>query len=300
MNGARLGVALQGVGISEASYQAAKAYAFDRLQSRSLSGPKEPLLAADPIIWHPDVRRMLLTIRARAEGGRMIALWAAHLADLSQRHDDQDTRSAALAELGVLTPVAKARLTDQGFESANLAIQIFGGHGYIREHGVEQLARDARINMIYEGANGIQALDLLARKVLSDQGKALRSLCAPIQQLIDERGSDERAQAWIAPLSKGATALMASSMQTGMRALSNPDEIGSASVDFLHALGALLEGYLFAKSACLLLDEQDDFARAKRALADFYFDKLFPELFLRLKTMGAGNASLAAFDNRWF
>lgn len=299
MNGARLGVASQGVGISEASYQAARAYAFDRLQSRSLSGPKAPALAADPIVWHPDVRRMLLTIRARAEGGRMLALWAAHLADVSHRHDDPAERARALADLGVLTPVAKARLTDQGFESANLSIQIFGGHGYIREHGVEQFARDARINMIYEGANGIQALDLLARKVLSDQGHALRSLCNPIQQLLGERRADPRAQAWIEPLSKGSAAFLAASMQTGIKALTDPDEAGAASVDFLHALGSLLEGYLFAKSACLLIDSNTPFAQAKRALADFYFEKLFPEIFFRLKTMASGNATLAAFDNRW-
>lgn len=300
MNGARLGVALQGVGITEASYQAAKRYAFERLQSRSLSGPKYPKLMADPIICHPDVRRMLLTIRSRAQTGRMIALWAAHLADISIRHVDPVARAQAASKLAVLTPLAKARLTDQGFECANLALQIYGGHGYIRDHGVEQLVRDSRINMIYEGANGIQALDLLGRKTLSDQGKALASLCEPINELVTTFGSDPRAKRWIAPLAQGAQSFSASATQTGFLCLSNPEEVGSASVDFLNALACLLEGYLVAKSACLLLERSDPFALSKRSMADFHFDKLFPELHTRLKTMASGSSSLMAFDDALF
>lgn len=300
MNGARLGVALQGVGISEASYQAAKRYAFERLQSRALSGPKRPDLAADPIACHPDVRRMLLTLRSRAQTGRMIALWAAHLADLSVLHADPEVRAKAASELAVLTPLAKARLTDQGFESANLALQIHGGHGYIRDHGVEQLARDSRINMIYEGANGIQALDLLGRKTLPDQGKALFSLCEPIGALAEAYGADSRACRWIEPLTKGAESFQVAATQTGLRCLLNPEEAGAASVDFLNALGCLLEGFLVAKSACLLLDADDPFARSKRALADFHFDKLFPELHARLQTMSSGASSLMDYDDTLF
>lgn len=300
MNGARLGVAMQGLGITEASLQSAKAYAFDRLQSRSLKGPARPELPADPLIVHPDVRRMLLTIRARAEGGRMLSYWAAHLADMASRGSDAVERSEALAQLSVLTPVCKSRLTDQGFESANLAMQIHGGHGYIRELGVEQLARDASINMIYEGTNGIQALDLVGRKVLPDQGKALRMLCAPLGALIDKHGTDERAARWLTPLAKAADAFMKSSMQTGLKAFANPDEVGAASVDFLNALACLLEGYCFALSAIACLERTDAFGLAKLAIADFYFDKLFPEIFMRLKCMSSGNNSLACFENDWF
>jgi hypothetical protein len=222
------------------------------------------------------------------------------LADLSKLSPDPKERADALAQLGVLTPVCKARLTDGGFESACLAMQIYGGHGYIRDNGVEQLARDARINMIYEGANGIQALDLVARKVLADQGKALRKLCAPINHLIEERGADERCARWINPLAKGADAFLKASMQTGLKAFGNLDEAGAASNDFLNALACLLEGYMFAKAACLLEGDESPFAQAKRATANFYFDKLFPEIFLRLKTMGTGNATLSAFEDDWF
>lgn len=239
---------------------------------------------------------LLKTISARLErqaGG-----------DFSSQHIKAPQSSGnelhALAQLSVLTPVCKARLTDHGFESANLAMQIHGGHGYIREHGVEQLARDARINMIYEGTNGIQALDLVGRKVLPDQGKALRMLCAPLSALIESHGTDERAARWLSPLAKGADAFMKSSMQTGIKAFSNPDEVGAASVDFLNALACLLEGYCFAKSAIACLERTDDFGLAKKAIADFYFDKLFSEIFMRLKTMSSGNRSLSSFDNDWF
>ena len=299
MNGARLGVAMQGLGISEASLQAATTYAKDRLQSRALKQPLFPNLAADPIYVHPDVQRMLLTIRARSEAGRMLSYWAAHLSDISHHEVDEEKRKNSLAQLGILTPICKARLTDAGFESANLAMQIYGGHGFIRDHGVEQLVRDSRINMIYEGTNGIQALDLVSRKILPDQGKALRDLLAPIFLFCEETCSDTQNEKLRTTLKKALEAFQTSMIQVGIKALSDPNEAASGAHDFLHALACLLEGYLFIKAANILSNQNTPFALRKKALADFYFDKLFSEFTMRLKNLSSGYTSLAAVNPSW-
>ena len=174
MNAARLGVGMQSLGLTEVAYQNSVAYAKDRLQMRSLTGPKEPDKVADPIIVHPDVRRMLLTQRAYAEGARAFAYWVALMIDTELNHPDDDVRKDTADMVSLLTPIVKAFLTDNAFTATNEGLQVFGGHGYIAEWGMEQYVRDARINMIYEGTNTIQALDLLGRKVLGDMGQKLK------------------------------------------------------------------------------------------------------------------------------
>ena len=190
MNGARLGVGLQGLGLGETAYQSATAYAKDRRQGRGLKGAEEPEASADPIIVHPDVRRMLLTQRAINEGSRALAYWTALQLDISRSHADATVREDADELVQLMTPIIKAFFTDYGFEATNLAVQVHGGHGYIREHGMEQLVRDARISQIYEGANGIQALDLVGRKLPQRAGRYLRHFFHPAVAFVEENKDD--------------------------------------------------------------------------------------------------------------
>src|SRR5690606_2571325 len=200
MNAARIGVGMQSLGLMEVAYQNSAAYAKDRLQMRSLSGPKAPDKPADPIIVHPDVRRMLLTQRAWVEGSRAFGLWLALQADVAHEHPDEDRRGEAEDTLALLTPVVKAFLTDNGYQSATLAQQVFGGHGYIRGWGREQYVRDARINMIYEGTHGVQAIDLIGRKVLGDAGAKLRRFGQLVRELIEAEGTNDEMAEFINPL----------------------------------------------------------------------------------------------------
>ena len=242
MNAARIGVGLQSLGLMEVAYQNAAVYAKERLQMRSLTGPKAPDKAADPIIVHPDVRRMLLTQRAWIEGSRAFASWLALQADIAESHPDESVRDDAEGLLGLLTPIVKAFLTDNGFESTNMAMQVYGGHGYIREWGMEQYVRDARINMIYEGTNGIQALDLLGRKVLQDGGKRLKQFGEMVRELVEQEGTNAEMAEFIDPLADLAGRVEKFGMEIGMKAMQNTDEVGAASVDFLRVIGHLVFG----------------------------------------------------------
>jgi alkylation response protein AidB-like acyl-CoA dehydrogenase len=303
MNAARLAVGLQGLGVGEVAYQNAAAYAKDRLQMRSLSGPKAPDKPADPIIVHPDVRRMLLTARAYNEGGRALAMHTALLLDVERHHPDATVRQDAADEIALLTPIVKAFLTDNGYLAATQCQQVFGGHGYIKEWGMEQYVRDARISMIYEGTNGIQGLDLLGRKVLADNGKKLKKFGLRIAAFIEAEGVNEAMQEFINPLADLGDKVSKLTTELGVKAMQNPEEVGAASVDYLRVCGHLLLAYFWARMARLALDQQtssDPYYKAKLITARFYFAKLLPETAGLIRTARSGAAPLMALDAELF
>jgi len=301
MNGARLGVGNQSLGLTEVAFQNALAYAKERLQMRSLSGAKAKDKPADPIIVHPDVRRMLLTARAWAEGGRALANWCALLLDKSQHHPDEKVRKDSDEMVALLTPIVKAFLTDNGFAAANACMQVYGGHGYIHETGAEQFVRDARINMIYEGTNTVQALDLLGRKVLANQGAMLKKLGKLVEALIREEGVSEPMAEFINPLAGLADKFVKFSTEIGFKGMSNPDEVGAAATDYLRVAGHLVFAYLFARMASVALKkiaagDADSFYPAKLQTARFYFARLFPETASLMITARSGVANLLDTD----
>jgi alkylation response protein AidB-like acyl-CoA dehydrogenase len=303
MNAARIGVGIQSLGLMEVAYQNAAAYAKERLQMRSLKGPKEPDKPADPIIVHPDVRRMLLTQRAWIEGSRAFALWLGLQADIAHAHPDEERRREAEDTLALLTPVVKAFLTDNGYQSTTLAQQVFGGHGYIREWGMEQYVRDARINMIYEGTNGVQALDLIGRKVLGDAGAKLRRFGQLVRDLIENEGTDDDMAEFINPLADLAGKVEKFTMEIGMKAMQNPEEAGAASTDYLRVIGHLVLGYFWARMAKVALarrDSGDRFYEAKLHVARFYFARLMPETAALMRSARSGADNLMALDAELF
>jgi alkylation response protein AidB-like acyl-CoA dehydrogenase len=295
MNGARLAVGVQGLGLTEVAYQNAVAYAKDRIQGRSLSGVKAPDKPADPIIFHADVRRMLLTARAYAEGGRAFAYWVALQADKQEGHPDQAQREFAADMMALMTPIVKAFMTDNGFRCASDCMQVFGGHGYIREWGMEQLVRDARINMIYEGTNTIQSLDLLGRKVLMDNGAKLKKFGKLVQSLVEECGTDPAMNEFVTPIADLGEKVTKLTMEIGMKAFQNQDEAGAAAVDYLRIVGHLVYAYFWAKMAAVAVrriaadgDKVDPFYIAKLATARFYFQRLLPETAYHIRAARAG------------
>jgi alkylation response protein AidB-like acyl-CoA dehydrogenase len=299
MNAARLGVGMQSLGLTEVAYQNALAYAKDRIQMRSLSGAKRPDLPADPIIHHPDVRRMLLTARAYAEGGRAFASYCALQIDRELHHPDEEVRKEAADEVALLTPIVKAFITDNGWIATSEAMQVFGGHGYIAEWGMEQYVRDARINLIYEGTNTIQSLDLLGRKVLMDNGAKLRKFGAKIQAFVEENGTDEAMSEFVTPLGELGAKVGKLTMEIGMKAFQNPDEVGAAAVPYLRVVGHLVYSYFFAQMAKIALAKQDsgdNFYKAKLATARFYFARLQPETATLIRQARSGSANLMALD----
>ncbi len=303
MNAARIGVGMQSLGLTEVAYQNSLDYAKERLQMRSLSGAKAPDKPADPIIVHPDVRRMLLTQKAYAEGSRAFAYWTALQADIALTHPDAEARKDAEDMLALLTPVVKAFITDNGFLCTNLAMQVYGGHGYIREWGMEQYVRDARINMIYEGTNAIQALDLLGRKVLGDNGAKLRKFGKLITALVEVEGTNEEMAEFIDPLADLGQKVEKLTMEVGMKAFGNADEAGAAAVDYLRVIGHLVLGYFWARMARIALDRADSgdpVYRSKLATARFYFAKLFPETAMLIRTARAGAAPLMNVEAELF
>ncbi len=307
MNAARLGVGNQSLGLTEMAYQKAVAYAKDRIQMRSLSGVKAPEKAADPIIVHPDVRKMLLTARAYAEGGRALAIYTALLIDKELSTDDDEERKEAADLVALLTPIIKAFFTDNGWLATSHCLQVFGGHGYIREWGMEQLVRDARINMIYEGTNTIQSLDLLGRKVLGDNGAKLKKFGKLVQAFVEEEGTNEDMQEFINPLADLGDKITKLTTELGMKAFQNPDEVGGAAVDYLRVAGHLVFAYFWARMAKIALEKQanpatsgDPFYTAKLHTARFYFAKLLPETAGLIRTARSGVAPLLAMDEALF
>ncbi|MFN3303445.1 MAG: acyl-CoA dehydrogenase C-terminal domain-containing protein [Roseateles sp.] len=303
MNAARLGVGNQSLGLTEVAYQNAVAYAKDRLQMRALSGPKAPDKPADPIIVHPDVRKMLLTARAFAEGGRMLQGYTVLQLDKALKSDDEDERKEAEAEVALLTPIIKAFITDNGWIATSHCLQVYGGHGFIHEWGMEQFVRDARINMIYEGTNTIQSLDLLGRKVLANNGATLKKFGKKIAAFIEEEGVNEAMQEFVNPLADLGDKVNKLTQEIGMKAFGNPDEVGAAAVDYLRVVGHMCFAYFFAQAAKIALakkDSGDPFYTAKLATARFYFAKLLPETASLIRSCRAGLAPLMEMDEALF
>jgi len=301
MNAARIGVGMQSLGLTEVAYQNALAYAKDRIQMRSLSGPKAKDKPADPIIVHPDVRKMLLTAKAYAEGGRALSLYCALLIDRELSHPDEKVRKEAAELVALLTPVVKAFITDNGHIATNACMQVFGGHGFIKEWGMEQYVRDNRINMIYEGTNTIQSLDLLGRKVLGNNGATLKKFGKLVAQLVEEEGVNEKMAEFINPIAYLGDQMTKFTTELGFKAFQSPDEVGAAAVDYLRVMGHLVFGYFWARSAQVALRQieagnNDPFYQAKLQTARFYFAKLFPETATLMRTARAGSKVLMDTD----
>jgi alkylation response protein AidB-like acyl-CoA dehydrogenase len=293
MNAARVGVGMQSLGLTEVAYQNALAYAKDRIQMRSLSGIKAKDKPADPIIVHPDVRKMLLTAKAYAEGGRALSLYCALLIDRELQHPDKKVRDDAAELVALLTPIVKAFITDNGHIATNACMQVFGGHGYITEWGMEQFVRDNRINMIYEGTNTIQSLDLLGRKVLGNNGATLRKFGKLVAQLVEEEGVNEKMAEFINPVAYLGEQMTKFTTELGFKGFQDPDEVGAAAVDYLRVAGHLVFGYFWARMAQVALREiaagnTDPFYKAKLQTARFYFAKLFPETAMLMRTARGG------------
>ncbi len=298
MNEARLGVGLQGLSIGEIAYQNAANYARDRIQGRSLSGAKHPDKKADPIIVHPDIRRSLLTIRAYNEAGRAFLLWTALQSDIAHRSTDAAARQAADDLLGLVTPIVKGVLTDKGFDHAVAAQQVYGGHGYIEEWGMSQYVRDARITMIYEGANGIQALDLVGRKLGLNGGRAVMALFKEIGDFCEENRADENLVVYTKGLKKGLNDLQAATMWFMQNAMAKPDNAGAGSTDYMHLFGLVVLGYMHARmakaaQASLASGSSDEeFLKAKLVTARFFMERLMPETALRKTRIEAGSDTM--------
>ena len=297
MNAARLGVGNQSLGLTEVAYQNALAYAKDRTQMRSLTGPKAKDKEADPIIVHPDVRRMLLTAKAYAEGGRALQIFCTLLLDKEHQHADEKVRQDSAELVALLTPIVKAFITDNGHIATHACMQVFGGHGFIKEWGMEQFTRDNRINMIYEGTNTIQSLDLLGRKILGNNGASLKKFGKLVGALVAEEGGNEKMSEFITPVATLGEQLTKFTTEIGFKGFENPDEVGAAAVDYLRVAGHFVFGYLFARMAQVALREiaagnTDPFYVAKLQTARFYFAKLFPETATLMRTARAGSAVL--------
>ena len=301
MNAARLGVGNQSLGLTEVAFQNALAYAKDRIQMRSLSGTKAKDKEADPIIVHPDVRKMLLTAKAYAEGARALQIYCTLLLDKVHSHPDEKVRAESEELVALLTPIVKAFITDNGHISTNHCMQVFGGHGFIKEWGMEQYVRDNRINMIYEGTNTVQSLDLLGRKILGNNGATLKKLGRLIGKLVEEEGVNEKMAEFINPIAMLGDQMTKFTTEIGFKGMQNPDEVGAAAVDYLRVAGHLVFGYLFARMAQVALREiaagnTDPFYGAKLQTARFYFAKLFPETATLMRTARAGSKVLMDTD----
>ncbi|MBN8429812.1 acyl-CoA dehydrogenase C-terminal domain-containing protein [Microbulbifer salipaludis] len=306
MNSARLGVALEGVAASEAAFQGSLAYARERLQMRALSGTKNPDGAADPIIVHPDVRRMLLTQKAFAEGGRAMSADLSLLIDITHKSTDADERARAEAKLALLTPIAKAFLTETGMESTSHGVQVYGGHGFISEWGMEQLMRDTKISCLYEGTTGIQALDLLGRKVLGSQGELLKGFMLEMGSFLGDCSTDEQLAAHAAVIGQYLEELQSLTATIGKRAMSNPEEIGAASVDYLMFAGYVVLAYywlrMMATAQQKLAEGSGDanFYTAKLQTGAFYFDRVLPRAKSHSACIQNGGESMMAMAAEHF
>src|ERR1700726_1094332 len=296
MNEARLGVAVQGLAQSEVAYQNAVAYARDRLQGRSLTGAKAPDKPADPIIVHPDVRRTLLTIRAFNEAARAMVIWTALKSDVAHRSSDPKDRQEADDHMGLMTPVLKGVLTDVGFSNAVLAQQMYGGHGYIAEQGMEQFVRDARIAMIYEGANGIQALDLVGRKLPRDGGRAVMAFFNEVATFAKDHSADEAMKPYVAPLSTALGHLQQATTWLMQNAMMKPDNAGAAATDYMELFGLVTFAYMWARMAKVALDKiagggTTPYLTTKLVTGGFFMERMLPETALHLTRMQTGSAT---------
>ncbi|WP_283195456.1 acyl-CoA dehydrogenase C-terminal domain-containing protein [Rhizobium sp. AN80A] len=307
MNEARLSVGLQGLAIAEIAYQNAAEYARERIQGRALSGAKAPEKKADPIIVHPDVRRALMTIRSFNEAGRAFLLWTALKSDIAHRATDEKEQQTADDILGLVTPILKGVMTDKGFDHAVMAQQVFGGHGYIEEQGMSQYVRDARIAMIYEGANGIQALDLVGRKLGQNGGRAVMALFKEIGDFCEENRNDEQMTFFTKNLKKGLNDAQASTMWFMQHAMAKPDNAGAGSTDYMHLFGLVILGYMWAKMAKAANDglaagetDREAFLRNKLITARFFMERIMPETTLRKARIETGAETMMALSAEAF
>jgi acyl-CoA dehydrogenase len=297
MNEARLGVAVQGLAQSEVAYQNAVAYARERIQGRSLTGVKAPDKPADPIIVHPDVRRTLLSIRAFNEAARAFVMWTALKSDVAHRSEDPKDRQAADDHMGLMTPVLKGFLTEYGFANAVQAQQMYGGHGYIAEQGMEQFVRDARIAMIYEGANGIQALDLVGRKLPRDGGRAIMAFFGEVMAFAKENGGDEAMKPYVAPLSTALGHLQQATTWLMQNAMAKPDNAGAAATDYLHLFGFVALGYMWARMAKVTQAKIAEsgatpYLSTKLVTGRFFMERMLPETAANLARIQAGSTTI--------
>jgi len=306
MNSERLSVGIQGLGAGEAAYQGAVAYAKERLQGRSLVGTKRPDLPADPIIVHPDVRRMLMTIRAYNEGCRALGAWVARSLDVMEHHPDPAERRRAEDFSALMTPIVKALFTDLGYEAASIGMQVYGGHGFIRDHGMEQYVRDARISMIYEGTNGIQALDLVGRKLPAHAGRYLRSFFHPVLAGLDEALEDEALSPLAQPLAKAFGALQLATAHIAQRGMKDPEEAGAAATEYLRLFGLVALGFMWLRSAKVAHTAlaagtgERDFYEAKLTTARFYMERILPQVAGLLAAVKSGKGAMMALDEAMF
>jgi alkylation response protein AidB-like acyl-CoA dehydrogenase len=302
MNTERVSVGVQGLGVAEAAYQAAVAYARDRLQGRSLSGTRFPDKPADPIIVHPDVRRMLMTMRVNVEGCRALGGWVAQQLDLAEHSTDPQLKAQAEDFVALMTPIVKALFTDAGSENANLAVQVYGGHGFIREHGVEQYVRDVRITQIYEGTNGIQALDLIGRKLPEHMGRLLRRFFHPATEFIEANRSHEKVGDLVQAFERTLQMLQLTTGTVAQQGLKDPEEAGAAATDYLRFFGLTALAFVWARTARLAADRLAEGAQdaafydAKLKSARFFFDRILPQTMTLFMTIKSGKASLMALD----
>ena len=307
MNSERLSVGTQGLGIGEVAYQSAVAYAKDRIQGRSLSGPKNPDKPADSIIVHPDVRRMLMTMRAYNEGCRALGVWVANALDRMERLPDSAERTEAEDFIALMTPVVKALFTDLGYEAANLGLQTYGGHGFIVDHGMEQFVRDARIAMIYEGTNGVQALDLVGRKLPANMGRPLRRFFHPVAEFLEANAADTAIGALVQSLGKAFGALQRATGFIAQTGFADPEEAGAASTDYLRRLGLVALGYLWGRMAkvaagkvAAATGDDAQFYKAKLGTAAFFVERILPQAGSLLYAIKAGKASTMALEEAAF
>jgi acyl-CoA dehydrogenase len=291
MNAARLGVGVQGLALSEVAYQNAAAYAKDRLQGRAPSGAKFPDRPADPLVVHPDVRRMLMTMRAFNEAARALVLWTALQDDVAQRAPEAATRQAADDHMALLTPVIKGVLTDRGFANTVLAQQIYGGHGYIAEHGMEQFVRDARIAMLYEGANGIQALDLVGRKLAQDDGRALKAFMTEVQDFIRSHG-EEAMKPYVGPLAAALGHLQEATAWLMRNAPATPDNAAAGATDYLHLMGLVVLGYMWCRIVEAAMARLAADMRDKLVTGRFFVERMLPETAVHLARIRLGAANV--------
>ena len=304
MNYERLGVGIQGIGAAEASLQSAREYALDRIQSRAPTGAQQPEKAADPILVHPDVRRMLLTMKGYVEGGRAFSTYVAQWLDISKYAEDDERRKHAEGMVALLTPIAKAFLTDRGLDACIMGQQVFGGHGFIREWGQEQLVRDCRITQIYEGTNGIQALDLMGRKVVGTQGKLYELFAQDVANFLEENSGDEHLRPFLEPLAAAVERLDDVTEHVIKQAGDNPNAIGAASVDYLDLFGLTALGYMWAKIAKAAAPQAEadtsGFYSGKMKTARFYYDRLLPKTVSLAEGIRSGSDSMMALTAEEF
>src|SRR5688500_8673702 len=306
MNAARLHVGVQGLALADAAYQGAVAFARERLQGRALGGPKAPELAADPILVHPDVRRMLLTVRAFTEGARALTFWTAMEIDQAEHAADPERRTAGDDLASLMTPIVKAFQTDLGFAMCNLALQVCGGYGYTSEYGMEQLVRDARITQIYEGTNGVQAMDLVGRKLPAHTGRYLRRFFHPVQAFLAAEAGNSAMKPYVEPVAKAFERLQRATGWLAQEGVRNPDQAGAGAVDYLHLFGYTAMGYLWARMAKVSLEKRGGagseaaFYEAKLATARFYMERLLPRSSAHFANLMSGSCTMMSFPDAAF